>query len=80
MEKMFNEAVIMRMGDRIIQANPRIQEDKSYPDNEVEFIRIGDRYIQANPKILEDEKFPVVKDVYRDHYRRKRAMLRSKRW
>ena len=77
---MFNETAIMRKGDRILQANPGILEDKSYPNNDAEFIRIGDRYIQANPKILEDEKFPVVKDVYRDHYRRKRAMLRSKRW
>ena len=46
MEKMFNEAAIMRMGDRIIQANPRI---------------------------LEDEYYPIIKEIYRDHYRRKRT-------
>ena len=46
MEKMFNEAAIMRMGDRIIQANPRI---------------------------LEDEYYPIVKEIYRAHYRRKRT-------
>ena len=73
MEKMFNEAAFMRMGDRIIQANPMILEYKSYPDNEVEYMRMGDRIIQANPRILEDEYYPIVKEIYRDHYRRKRT-------
>ncbi len=73
MGKMFNEAAIIRMGDKIIQANPKILEDDCYPYNEVAFMRMGDRVVQANSRILEDEYYPIVKEIYRDHYRRKRT-------
>jgi len=41
--------------------------------NMIKFIKNADAVIQKNPRILEEEQFPNVKEVYREHYRRKRA-------
>ncbi len=45
----------------------------------IDNIKNADTIILANPRILEDEQFPVVKDIYRNHYRNKRRNYYSSR-